>query len=165
MAESRIDTQPGLAEVVAQLLIDGLTHAQVAEKISAEQPPDMDPISRYTITKSWSKHPSVRAHMERLTKERHLLISRTVESALEARITDPEQRRKMSVKELLEIRREILGPAAQRLTVNRGADEGSALAELYLRAQEDPEIAAALARLGIEGGTAPELPEGEDPDG
>lgn len=154
--ESRIEREPGLAELIATRLVDGYTHQEIADEIGS---------TKGTITRSYSRHPKVRGHIARLMKERTIRVDRKILSHLEARINDASQLRKMSVKELLEIRRELLGPAPQRLMVGRGVDEGSALAQLYLAAQTDPAIAAALETLGIDqpDEDAPEaLPAGED---
>ena len=147
MADSRLDREPGLDELIAAMVVEGKSHEEIAAEIGAH---------KSTVTRSYARDPRVRAHIERMHKERTQLVTHTIDATLLGRIQNKQAREKMSVKELLEIRRELLGPPAQRLTVSRGADEGSALLEVYKRLQENPET---LAELGF--GNLPELPEGD----
>jgi hypothetical protein len=87
--------------------------------------------------------------MSRIGQDRLNLVTRTIDSALLAIVSDPEQRARLSVRDLLEIRRAMLGPSAQRLTISRGVDEGAALADLYLATEKNPSIAGALRTLAV----------------
>lgn len=150
MAESRLDQEPGLDEEIATMIVEGYSHQRIADAIRAH---------KTTVTKSYAKDPRVRAHIKRLHQERMDLITRTIDVTLQKRLEDPAARRKMSIKDLIEIRRELLGPPTQRLQVGRGPDEQGALAELYQRLQDQPELAAAL---GFTDGLLPELPPGDE---
>lgn len=143
---SELDRNPDLREQIAEALHRGGTSAEVAEAVGFSE----RAIRRY------KKDPLIQGLLSAKREERINSVTRTIDSSLEAKINDPEERKKLSIKELLEIRRELLGPAAQRLTVSKGADEGEAGAELYRKLLENPELAEAL-------GIAPPSPEPEQP--
>jgi hypothetical protein len=137
---SRID-DPGYAEAVAELLAAGLTNAQVAEALGDGTHPD--------TVKRWARHAKVQAHLSRIREERVNRVTRKIDSVIEGRLSDPNALRDMDMKDLVALRRELLGPAAQRVIVNRGADEAEAAAELFAMLARNPELAKALGAEGV----------------
>lgn len=152
---NRLDTIPGLREAVAEFAVEGNTQAQIAAAIGREFPA-LDGLNP-GVVKRWLKDAKVQATMERLGRERTNAITRTIDATLFGRISSPEQREKMDTRTLLEIRRELLPPPAQRHILSRGVDEGAATSELWLKLSANPELAQAL---GI--GALPELEAGDD---
>jgi hypothetical protein len=150
---SRIDQDPQLAEFVAERLVDGYTKDEAADAVGEAFPPRPD---ARTITR-WKQHPKVRAHVSRLREERTNRITSKIDTRLLGLIETPEALEKLSIKELIEIRRELLPPPAQRHVVSRGVDESAALADLMSRLQNDPKLAEALGLGGL-----PELEPGDD---
>lgn len=161
---SRLDQDAALPQKVAELIHDGLTHTEVAAAVGEGTHKD-------TITR-WRKDPRVQAHLTRLREERTNRITSKIDSRLSALIETPDELAKLSIKELIEIRRELLPPAAQRHIVHRGADESAALADLQRLLSERPDLAQALglapgeededAPLALP--PAPEEPEGSSVD-
>jgi hypothetical protein len=137
---SRID-DPGYAEAVAELLATGATYKEVAAALE-------DGTHHDTVRK-WSRHPKVQAHLSRLREERVNRVTRKLDSVIEGRLSDPEALRSMDMKDLVALRRELLGPAAQRVVVSRGADEAEATMELMRVLSRNPELATALGAEGI----------------
>lgn len=152
---NRLDTIPGLRETIAELAIAGHTQEQIAAAL-AEPYPALDGLHK-GVVKRWLKDAKVQAIMERLGRERTNMITRTLDAELFARISDPGKRGAIPTRELIEIRRELLPPPAQRHILSRGVDEGAASSELWLRLSENPEAARLLGM-----GTLPELEAGDD---
>lgn len=137
---SRIDQDPDLALFVAEKIMDGFTNDQVAEVVGEGTDPR-------TIGR-WKQHPIVRGHLNRLRDDRANRVDSKIMAHLLTKIETPQEIKKLSVKELLEIRRELLGPATQRHVVSKGANEDEALAALMTRLQDDPKLAEALGLAG-----------------
>lgn len=150
---SRIDN-PEYAEAVAKLLSEGLTNADTAEALGDGTHPD--------TVKKWAKNPKIQAIRTRLTQERVNRVTAKLDSVIEGRLSDADAIKAMDIKDLVALRRELLGPAAQRLVVHRGADEASATMELMQTLAANPELAAAL---GAEGIAADHMLEEGEPDG
>jgi hypothetical protein len=148
---SRLD-DPGYAENVADLLASGLTNDKVAAALGDGTHPD--------TVKRWARHPKVQAHLSRLREERVNRVTRKIDSVIEGRLSDETALREMDMKDLVALRRELLGPAAQRVVVNRGVDEAEATADLMSALARNPELAKALGAEGVADGFL--LEQGQD---
>lgn len=148
---SRID-DPGYAEALAELAAAGLSHEEIAVGLA-------DGTHKDTVRR-WLRHPKVQAHLSRLREERVNRVTRKIDQVIEGRLSDPNALRSMDMKDLVALRRELLGPAAQRVVVSRGADEAEATAELMGLLARNPELAQALGAEGVAEGHL--LDAGED---
>lgn len=81
---------------VAEAFVSGMTRKAMAEEFQ---------VNRNTITR-WRRDPRVKAHVSKLTEDRILTITRKVDSEIERRLGHIGN---MTVKEILEIRKEYLG--------------------------------------------------------
>lgn len=153
MAHSRID-DPGYAEQLAELAAQGFTHQQIADGLA-------DGTHKDTV-RGWLRHPKVQAHLSRLREERVNRVTRKIDQVIEGRLSDPDELRGMDMKDLVALRRELLGPAASRVIVSRGADEAEATAELMAVLSRNPELAKALGAEGVAEGHL--LDAGEEAD-
>jgi hypothetical protein len=151
---SRLDQFPGLRELVARHTVDGLSQGDTAAAV-AEAFPTLEGTTRDTVRR-WLKDAKVQAHIEALAKERVNLIARTIDRELAGRLGDDEKRQKMDTRTLIELRREILPPHAQRHILSRGVDEGAAATEAWLALTRNPDAARTLGLAA--------LPEGEEND-
>lgn len=140
---SRID-DPGYAEAVAELAAQGLNHQEIADGL-------MDGTHRDTV-RGWLRHPKVQAHLSRMREERVNRVTRRIDQVIEGRLSDPDSLKSMDIKDLVALRRELLGPAAHRVVVSRGADEAEATAELMGVLARNPELATALGAEGVADG-------------
>ena len=98
MARPNPCADPAYALQVAELLAEGLTRREVADELGVK---DVDTITRY------KRDPRVKSHLTRLINERVQEVTRKVD----AKIMGHLQREDLTVKELLDIRREFLGGA------------------------------------------------------
>lgn len=154
MSASAVERLEGYAYELAAFVLEGYSNVEAGEKFD---------FSPSTIA-NHLKHPDVQAALKELAQERIDLATRTIDAALIARLSDEVQRKKMSNKELLEIRRELLGPAEQRVKVSRGADDNEALRELYAKLAANPALAEQLGIGGIPVGDEQALPALESGD-
>lgn len=140
MRHSRLDTREGLIEDIADLAMQGLTNAEIADAVGEGTHKD-------TI-KAWRKDARVQAAMTRMRQERINRIDSKIVSRLTSIINDPHELEQLDIDTLLKIRKELLPPAAQRHIVSKGADEPAALAELYGYLNDNPAVAAELGLGG-----------------
>lgn len=162
---NRLDTVPGLREALATLIANGYSNRDTARTLAAEFPA-LEGLHRRMVGR-WKKDQQVQAHIERLGRERVNQITRTIDAELERRIGDSRQRAEMPTRELIELRREMLPPPAQRHVLTRGADESAAAAELFEKLSANPELATALGMGGLPELDAgdPDVADYEDPEG
>jgi hypothetical protein len=150
---SRID-DPVYAESVAKLLSEGLSHEEVAAALG-------DGTHKDTV-RGWAKNPKIQAIRSRLTAERVNRVTAKLDKIIEGRLSDKAALEAMDMKDLVALRRELLGPAAQRVVVHRGADEAQATMELMKVFAGNPELAAAMGAEGIAETYALEAGDEED---
>lgn len=142
---------PEFVEQLAEAVHDGMTNQQVAEALGEGIHEDS--------VKRWKRDPRVQAALSRLREERINRATSKLDARIMAKIETPEELEKMDLDTLLKIRRELLPPPAQRVTVNRGVDENAAMADLFKLLNKRPDIAEAL---GLESpDEAPALPPGD----
>lgn len=146
---SLLDQNPDLRQQFAEKYVDGRTRAELA---------DIFDVHEDTITR-WTKDAKIQAIVTQLREERTNRITRKVDTRLEAIINDDELVKKLSIKDILEIRR-TLAPAAQTVNNNHSGSikPGDAEAAIWKRLNENPEAAAAIfgdevaAALGADDG-------------
>lgn len=95
---------PEFAKSVAQAFVDGHSRAEMCEIFDVKDP---NTISR------WRRDSRVKVHTLPLAEDRVIQISRKIDSTIEARLQHTE---KLSIKELLDIRKEFLGGALRAQT-------------------------------------------------
>src|ERR1044072_9791682 len=98
------------AKLVATMFVNGMTARQMAVELD---------VSEWTIGQ-WRRDPRVKAHAHKLIEDRIIQIGRRVDSQIEQRLMEAD---KLSIRELLEIRKEFLGGALRRQTED--IDEGT----------------------------------------
>lgn len=125
---------PGMRSRIAELAAAGMTQGQIGAALDP-------PADRKTV-RGYLRDPVVATMLEKAIRERTNRITRAIDSTLEKKIEDPEQRAKIPTRELLEIRRE-LAPPAQRHVVSRGQDEAAATSDLYKLMAEHPDMTVA----------------------
>lgn len=104
MARNNPLADPQFAKSVAEALAAGLSRRQMAAQFGVK---DLDTISR------WRRDPRVKTQVFKIMEDRILQITRKVDGVLAERL---EHANEMSVKELLEIRKEFLGGALRAQT-------------------------------------------------
>lgn len=132
---SLLDQEPQLAEVIAQLYIDGKTNQQIATAIGRG-------VHKDTIT-DYRRDARVKNIIKKLTDERIQRITRRIDSVLEARL---EKTDKIETDTLLKIRKEML---PERVEISDGTSQADAVEELWRAADKDPELARKLMEIGI----------------
>lgn len=123
---------PDFAKSVAEAFAEGLSRAQMCDLFGVK---DKDTITR------WRRDPRVKAHALKIIEDRVLQVTRKVDASIAARLENPEE---MTVKELLEIRKEFLGGALRMQTEK--ADDAT-VNEAVEALEENPNLADDLAEL------------------
>lgn len=123
---------PDFAKQVAEAFIAGLTRPEMCEMFGVKDPD--------TITR-WRRDPRVKAHALKLTEDRILQVTRKVDSVMENRLQNAEN---LTVRELLDIRKEYLGGALRAQTEK--ADEET-IAEAASFLEDNPEAAEQLKEI------------------
>lgn len=119
-------------KAIAEAYVSGMSREDMADELDCH---------RDTIPK-WVSDPRVQAEASKLTLERINRISRRVDSVIEGRMARAEQ---MTVKELLEIRKEYL---SRSMKLNsEGAATAETTNELAEAMDQNPDLAAALRAL------------------
>jgi hypothetical protein len=124
-------SDPEYCQQVAALFVAGITRAQMAEELG---------VTESTI-KRWRKDPRIKAAAIPLIEERVVQITRKVDSAIEARLQDPS---KLSVRELIEIRKEFL--AGNLRSQAEKLDEGT-VSEAMVAIEKNPQLVDELLAL------------------
>jgi hypothetical protein len=122
---------PDMAQQVAEAFVAGLTRKQMSELF------DVDP---KTITR-WRRDPRIRPLAQKLIEDRVLSVTRKVDSEIEARLGSPEQ---LTVKELIEIRREFLGG---QLRQKMESIDDETMGEAMQMLEQYPELAEQMVAL------------------
>lgn len=124
--------EPDFAKAVAEAFVAGQSRQQMCELFGVKD--------TATITR-WRRDPRVKAIALKLVEDRVLQITRRVDSAIEGRL---EYASDMTVRELLDIRKEFLGGALRGQTEK--ADEAT-VTQAMEAMEENPELAEQLAEL------------------
>ena len=148
MARPHRLADPDFALQVAELYAAGCTRDQMCEALGVRDPK--------TISR-WVKDPRVKINAMKIVEDRVLQVTRKVDSTIAGRLEHTE---KMTVQELLSIRKEYLGGAARQATEKADADTVNEAAS-WLEA--DPARALALQEMlesgNVPGAVAPEEPQ------
>lgn len=129
------------AKEVASAFVAGLTRRRMAEMFS---------VNEWTITQ-WRRDPRVKVHAMKMIEDRVLAVTRRVDSEIEGRLQNPGD---LTVKELLEIRKEYLGGKLREQTENVDDDTMHQAMELL---EKYPELASQM--VGLLNGTATVVPK------
>jgi trehalose-6-phosphate synthase len=141
-------SDPEYAKLVAEAVVAGLTLKQLSENFEIS----MDTARR------WRRDPRIKAHALKMVEDRVIQITRKVDSVIEARLAHASE---MSMKELLDIRKEYLG-GALRTQTERGDDEVTSAAMDLL--EQNPDLASKMVALLQAKGPSEESQEGEKTD-
>lgn len=123
---------PAFARQVAELFVAGLTRQEIADEVGVK---DLATISR------WRRDPRVKNIALKITEDRVLQITRKIDSQMESILQNAGD---LTVKELLEIRKEYLGGALRTQTERADDADVAAAVEAI---EENPELADALEKL------------------
>ena len=115
---------PEYAKQVAELFAEGLSRTQMCEILKVKDPD--------TITR-WRRDPRVKAHALKIIEDRVLQVTRKVDASIAARLENPDQ---LTIKDLLDIRKEFLG-GALRMQTEKADDATVAEAQEALEANPD----------------------------
>lgn len=132
MARPNPLADPAFAKSVAEAFAAGASRNDMCEMFGVKDPD--------TITR-WRRDPRVKAYALKLIEDRVLQVTRKVDGVIAARLEEAE---KMTVQELLAIRKEFLGGALRAQTEK--ADEAT-VAEAQDWLEQNPEAADELDRL------------------
>lgn len=124
--------EPEFAKAVAEAFVAGASRQQMCELFGVKD--------KATITR-WRRDSRVKALALKLVEDRVLQITRKVDATIEGRL---EYADKMSVRELLDIRKEFLGGALR--TQTEKADEAT-VTQAIEALEENPDLADDLAKL------------------
>lgn len=123
---------PTKAKLAAELFVAGCTRQEVADAMGVK---DLDTITR------WRRDPRVKTIASRLIEDRVLEVHRKVDSVIAQRLQDAEN---LTVKELLDIRKEFVGGKFRREV--EGADEDT-VSEAMEAIENNPNFVEELAEL------------------
>lgn len=133
---SILDEQPELIDDLAVLFADGAKRADIAETFGVEV---------WTVTQ-WRKRPDVQRKVSKIVSERANRILSLTDTKLEALLHA--KGASMSVDQLIKIRTAFAG---ENVNLNLQGDSATALRELMQAMHAEPELAAALSKLGFDG--------------
>lgn len=111
-------------EQVADLYVAGLTRQQIADNLGAG---DVKTITR------WVRDERTQKLIQAKTRDRANRILRTVDTALMAKLENPEERKKMPLKDLLDIRRTV---APTVVEVGRVGDQAAEDAAAWMASDQ-----------------------------
>lgn len=132
MARPHALADPEFAKSVAEAFADGCSRKQMAEMFGVK---DLDTITR------WRRDPRVKARALKVIEDRVLQVTRKVDASIAARLENADN---MTVKELLEIRKEFLGGALRMQTEK--ADDAT-VGEAHDALEADPELLEKFDKL------------------
>lgn len=116
---------------VAEAFTSGMTMEDIAAEFDVA----------LSTARRWRRDPRIKAHCLKMTEDRILVITRKIDSQIESRLRDAGQ---MTVKELLEIRKEFLGGAFRAAT--EGADDETVTQAMALL-EKNPQLAQQMVAL------------------
>lgn len=123
--------EPGFVDLFAARLVDGAPNAQLSEEF------DVSP----STVKVWKRDPRVLAAAQKLIEDRVVRVTRKTDSEIENRLANAAD---LTVKELLEIRKEYLGGRFRKQIEGVDAQTTN---EAMERLEENPELAAELQAM------------------
>lgn len=123
---------PEVAELVAQMFANGSSRQEIADEFDIK---DLKTISR------WRRDPRVKNRVLKLIEDRVLEVTRKTDSVIAQRLQNAED---LTIKELLDIRREFLGGQLRAQTER--ADEG-AITDAVEALEENPDLMEELEEL------------------
>jgi len=130
MARPHALADPDYVKEVAEAFANGCTREEMSETFS---------VTKATITR-WRKDPRVKRQVHTILGERVQRVSSKVDSVIEARLQNAEN---LTIKELLDIRREFVGDNLRNKLDEADGDTINAAME----AVEDPDFVAKLAGM------------------
>lgn len=131
---SLLDNEPYLAELIAELYLDGKTNQEIADALGRG-------VHKDTVT-DYRRDPRVRKIIRRLSEEREALITRRVDRVILERLKNAEE---IDTETLLKIRKEMM---PKRIEVSGEVSHADLVRELWEAADSNPELAATLMALG-----------------
>jgi transposase-like protein len=138
---------PEFTKAVAQAFVDGLSRKEIAEMFGRH---DLDTITR------WRRDPRVKAYALKLIEDRILQVTRKTDAIIAQRLQDSD---KLSVQEVIMIRKEFLGGALRSQTEKADAET---IQEAQTWLENNPEAADELEKL-LSGETkSPVIPEAQN---
>jgi hypothetical protein len=138
--QSTLDRVDGLRDRVAELWADGASNKTIAETVHREFSEIEDVPVKNTII-NWRHDEQVKNKIHSIMRERVSRIVRRTDSELISRLENAEE---LTVKEIIDIRKEI-APARDVLDENERVDPGDAASDLFGAAMDDPELAKKIA--------------------
>lgn len=123
---------PGFVDLLATMLINGQTREQICKELNVG---DAGTVSK------WKKDPRVKAAADKLIKDRILVITARTDAAIMRRLENADE---MTVKEILEVRKEFLGGKMRDRTED--IDEET-VNEMQDWLSENPDDADALEKM------------------
>jgi hypothetical protein len=132
MARPNPLADPDFAQQVAEAFAAGCSREDMCEMFGVSQPD--------TITR-WRRDPRVKARAFKIIEDRVLQVTRKVDGVIAGRLEDADH---MTIRELLDIRKEFLG-GALRAQTEKADDETVNEAADFL--EKNPEAADALEEL------------------
>lgn len=131
MARPHTLADPEKCRQVAEMFVAGCTRPEIAEVMGVS---DLDTVTR------WRRDPRVKAIAHKLIEDRVLEVTRKVDSVIAQRLQEAEQ---LTMKELLEVRKEFLGGKLREKTEN--VDEDT-MAEAMDLLENDPDFVDRLEK-------------------
>jgi len=138
--QSTLDRVDGLRDLIAELWADGYSNKAIAEKAHSTFAEIEDVPVKNTII-NWRHDEQVKNKIHAIMRDRVSRIVRRTDSELIARLENAEE---LTVKEIIDIRKEI-APARDVLDENERVDPADAADDLFGAAVEDPELARKIA--------------------
>jgi hypothetical protein len=138
--QSTLDRVDGLRDLIAELWADGYSNKAIAEKAHSTFAEIEDVPVKSTII-NWRHDEQVKNKIHAIMRDRVSRIVRRTDSELIARLENAEE---LTVKEIIDIRKEI-APARDVLDENERVDPADAADDLFGAADEDPELARKIA--------------------
>jgi hypothetical protein len=129
---AKIDQFPELKDQLAEMAADNVPQKDMAQAMGVSD--------RGTIS-AWLKRPDIQMRVTKLIQERVNRITAKTTQKIEGLL---ESGKEIATKDLLDIHKTFAG---QLLKIDQGADPAEALAQLYLHADENPDLAKALELL------------------
>ena len=138
--QSTLDRVDGLRDRVAELWADGASNKTIAATVHSEFAEIEDVPVKNTII-NWRHDEQVKNKIHAIMRERVSRIVRRTDSELISRLENAEE---LTVKEIIDIRKEI-APARDVLDENERVDPADAADDLFGAAIDDPELARKIA--------------------
>lgn len=149
MKVAKIDSNPELKSVLAELTADGVSQQDIAHTMGVKD--------RGTVA-AWQKRPEIQQMVSKIIRERANRILSHTTVAIEKLLTNPNA--KFDLETLLKVYEKFHGTT---ININDKPDAAKALEEMFLAAHSNPELAQALSDLLPADGRLPEGVEAPEP--